>query len=103
MDPGLDLKGKTVIVTGATGGIGKEIARGLAQRGATVILAARDRETGPAAANEIATDTGNASVIAEQVDVADVRSIRAFAQRIELDRLDILVNNAGAWFTERRT
>lgn len=52
-----NLSGKIAVVTGASGGIGKEIARGLARQGATVILAVRDLERGDAVARELHAET----------------------------------------------
>jgi NAD(P)-dependent dehydrogenase (short-subunit alcohol dehydrogenase family) len=100
-----NLAGKTAVVTGATGGIGKEIARGLAKLGATVIIGARNAERGEAARAEIARDAGHENVHVLAVDVAEARSMRAFAAELErrFPRLDILVNNAGVWLTDRRT
>ncbi len=99
----IDMTGKLALVTGATGGIGKEIARGLAELGATVVVGARDPGRGASTVREIATTTGNNAVSAMTLDVASQSSIRAFvaAFRQRYDRLDVLVNNAGAWFTER--
>jgi NAD(P)-dependent dehydrogenase (short-subunit alcohol dehydrogenase family) len=91
------VKGKIVVVTGATGGIGKEIARGLARLGATVVVAARSEERGQAAVNEIGGD-----VHALRLDVASPRSVEAFARALPFEKVDVLVNNAGAWFTDRR-
>jgi NAD(P)-dependent dehydrogenase (short-subunit alcohol dehydrogenase family) len=91
------------VVTGATGGIGKEIARGLARLGTHVIVAARTPERGEAAAADISAGSpGQVTVM--PLDVAERASIRAFAAdlRARFDQLDILVNNAGAWFTDRR-
>jgi NAD(P)-dependent dehydrogenase (short-subunit alcohol dehydrogenase family) len=98
-----NMSGKVAVVTGATGGIGKEIARGLARLGATVVIGARNAERGNAAWDEITRDTGNASVFVLPLDVASLASIRAFAAAFaeKFDRLDVLVNNAGAWFTDR--
>jgi NAD(P)-dependent dehydrogenase (short-subunit alcohol dehydrogenase family) len=98
------MNGKVAVVTGATGGIGKEIARGLVRLGAHVVIGARDLRRGQAARAEIAAEqvAGQASVFV--LDVADRSSVRAFAAAIndQYGRLDVLVNNAGAWFTDRR-
>jgi NAD(P)-dependent dehydrogenase (short-subunit alcohol dehydrogenase family) len=53
------LKGKTALVTGGTSGVGKAIARGLAQRGANVIIVGRDSEKGIRAERETRTASGN--------------------------------------------
>jgi len=86
--------GKIALVTGANKGIGKEIARGLAQLGFTVLLAARDAERGLTAAAELAAD---GHVAFQQLDVTDPASIDAAVKNIEQrhGRLDVLVNNAG--------
>jgi NAD(P)-dependent dehydrogenase (short-subunit alcohol dehydrogenase family) len=90
----MDTATKVALVTGANKGIGKEIARGLARQGMTVLLGARDSERGQAAAAELAED-GNVTFL--QLDVTDVNSVSAAAREIEtrFGRLDILVNNAG--------
>jgi len=97
----VDLSGKTAIVTGATSGIGKEIARGLARLGADVVIGSRDAARGEAARAELAKD---GKVWALPLDVSSAASVRAFvlAFGARSGRLDILVNNAGAWFTDRR-
>ena len=91
------------LVTGATGGIGKEIARGLVGAGTHVIVGARTPSRGEATAEELSAGApGKVTVM--PLDVAEQSSIRAFAADLaaRFDRLDILVNNAGAWFTDRR-
>ncbi|KAK1791274.1 hypothetical protein P4O66_013286, partial [Electrophorus voltai] len=91
------LDGKTVLITGANTGIGKETALDLASRGARVILACRDVAKGEESAAEICTQVGGAQVEVRELDLADTCSIRAFAQRFlrEVNHLDILINNAG--------
>src|SRR5678815_3646081 len=95
----LDMQGKTAIVTGATGGIGKEIARGLAKLGATVIIGARNPSKGEQVVSELKKD-GGPNVSAMVVDVSSVASVKQFAEDFQKkhDALHILVNNAGAWF-----
>lgn len=100
-----DLSGKVCIVTGSNTGIGKETARGLAEQGATVVLACRDVVKGEAARADIAASTGRGDLRVMALDLADTASIRAFvaAFRAAYDRLDVLVNNAGVWTTDRKT
>ena len=74
-----DMNGRVAVVTGAAGGIGKEIAAGLARMGATVIIGARSRGRGEAAREEVVRATGNENVLVMPVDVSDMRSIEAFA------------------------
>ena len=84
-----DMSGRTVVVTGASSGIGAATARELARVGANVVLAVRDTAKGERVA---ATMTGNTEVRA--LDLEDLSSVRKFAERWTGD-LDILVNNAG--------
>jgi len=100
----VDMKGKVAVVTGATAGIGKEIARGLARMGATLVIGARSPERAKAAVDDIRETTGNSSITVLDLDVAEAGSIRAFAKAFseKFDKLDVLVNNAGAWFTDKR-
>src|SRR5207302_1323270 len=91
-----NLSGKTAIVTGATGGIGKEIARGLAKLGATVIVGARNPSKGEEVARELKKDAPKPeNVKAMVVDVSSVASIKQFAEDFQKnhDSLNILVNN----------
>ena len=89
------------MVTGATAGIGREVARGLVGLGAHVVINARDPERGEAARADLGPD----AVTVLPMDVADQHSVRAFAAAVRSRHaaVDILVNNAGAWFTDRRT
>lgn len=100
-----NLSGKTCLVTGATAGIGKEIARGLVRCGARVVLTARSPERGERAREELARTTSGAEVEVLAMDLSDQRSIREAAARFrgENERLHVLVNNAGVWATTRRT
>lgn len=99
----VDMSGKITIVTGSTGGIGKEIARGLARMGATLVLAARNRDKAAATQKELVAETGNQDVSVMILDVSSPASIRTFVDSFakKHDRLHVLVNNAGVWFTDR--
>jgi 2-deoxy-D-gluconate 3-dehydrogenase len=90
-----DLKGKVAIVTGGNGGIGLGMARGLADAGARVVIAARDGAKSRAAVKDLADRGGEALAI--ETDVADERSVARLVDgtRERWGRLDILVNNAG--------
>lgn len=93
----LGLRGRTVLVTGASLGIGRAVAAELAGEGADVVMNARGEERLRAAATEIAAATGR-RVIAAPGDMGvpgDIARVVDTAQR-ELGRIDILVNNAGA-------
>ncbi|KAJ8264229.1 hypothetical protein GJAV_G00146740 [Gymnothorax javanicus] len=101
------INGKTVVITGANTGIGKETARELAKRGGRIIMGCRDMTKCEAAAKEIRGQTLNSHVYARHIDLASIKSIREFADRInqEEERVDILINNAGVmrcpdWKTE---
>jgi len=87
-------RGRQAIVTG-TGGLGFQTALELARAGASVILAGRDAEKGAASVAMIRTLTSGASVRFEPLDLAGLGSIKAFGERMQLERLDLLVNNAG--------
>ncbi|KAJ7386468.1 hypothetical protein OS493_008600 [Desmophyllum pertusum] len=91
------LKGKTVVITGANTGIGKETAVDLATRGARVVIGCRNLEKGKAALKEIQGRSGSTNVFLEELDLASLDSVRKFADNIRNSepRLDILVNNAG--------
>lgn len=100
-DTQLSYSGKTVLVTGSTDGLGRELARALAADGAHVILHGRNAERGQALVDEITkSGTGSARFIA--ADFASLPGVRAFADSIARDypKLDLLVNNAGIAFFE---
>ncbi|XP_029313092.1 retinol dehydrogenase 13-like isoform X2 [Cottoperca gobio] len=101
------LDGKTVLITGANCGIGKETALDMAQRGARVILACRDMTRARIAADEIRQESGNGNVVVKKLDLASLQSVRDLAKDVQdnEERLDILINNAGImlcpkWNTE---
>lgn len=98
-----DLVDRRIIVTGATSGIGKEIARNLAYFGADVIIASRNRERGSAVLQELVDDSGNDRLTMMQVDVADQKSIATFVRNVTAGGKPVhgLVNNAGTFCATR--
>lgn len=78
-------------------GIGRETALDLANRGAHVIIASRNKELSQKVAKDIIKKTNNSKVDVEELSLDNFQSIRDFAQRIKerFSHLDILVNNAG--------
>ncbi|XP_072307203.1 retinol dehydrogenase 12-like [Eucyclogobius newberryi] len=91
------LDGRTVLITGANTGIGKETAIDLAKRGARIIMACRDTEKGQAALKEVMENSANENVACMKLDLSDTKSIREFADNINKgeEKLNVLINNAG--------
>jgi len=97
------MSNKTAVVTGATSGIGREVASQLATQGATLVLLARDVAKGEAVAAEIVQQTGGERPLVFECDQSRTDSVLACgaAVRAKVDHIDVLVNNAGALFTSR--
>ena len=96
-----DQRGRRMVVTGANSGIGLAAARELARAGARVTLACRDAARGQAAVAAIRAEVPGADVELGAVDLADLASVRAFAQT-QQEPLDVLINNAGVMATPPR-
>lgn len=103
----VNLDGKTIIITGANTGIGKETALDLAKRGGRIILACRDEKKANQARKDIILQSGNTDVHYRHLDLASLKSVRRFAQHIneEEEKVHVLINNAGVmrcpfWKTE---
>lgn len=99
---GLDLTGRTVVVTGASSGIGIETARVLAARGAHVDMAVRDVAAGEAVAVDITTAHPGARVEVRHLDLADLGGVDAFV-RAWSGPLHVLIANAGVMALPERT
>ncbi|SCX30799.1 SDR family NAD(P)-dependent oxidoreductase [Mycolicibacterium fluoranthenivorans] len=102
LDPGA-LDGATVLVTGANSGIGKAIAAGAAELGATVLMTVRDRARGEAARDDIRAGLPGAKLVVQRCDVSDLAAVRAFAAELTASRprLDAVIHNAGVMPPER--
>src|SRR4051812_26905115 len=98
------LDGKVCVVTGATTGIGREIARNLAREGATVVLPCRTPARGEASRADILRDVPAAKIEVAAADFGSQASIRAFAASALAahPRVDVLVNNAAVWSNTRQ-
>ena len=94
---GVDLSGRTVLVTGATTGIGKETARALAAAGASVTITARNPEKGAVAVDDLRAAVPGADVTYAVLELGSLASVRDCADRFAAthDRLDLLIANAG--------
>src|SRR5260221_14708652 len=99
------MQGKVCLLTGATAGIGKATALGLAQMGATVVMVSRDRARGEAAQAEIKTKSGNDAVDLLLADLSAQQSIRQLVENFQqrYTELHVLINNAGLFVLRRRT
>lgn len=98
------LAGRTVLVTGASSGLGLVAAEQFARCGATVVLLGRDTAKTTKVRDAIARRTGNPSLSVVTADMGDLAAVRAAAAEIveRVPRLDVLVHNAGALTAERR-
>ena len=96
------MAGKTVLVTGASGGIGKATALGLAALGARVAITGRDRDRAEDAAREIRT-VGDGQVDVFIADLSSQAEVRRLAEEVLecLPRIDVLVNNVGGYWNSR--
>ena len=99
-----EMKGKRVVVTGASRGIGRETALALGRMGADLSLVVRDAGRGRAVADEVRALGANGDVDVFVADLSSMADIRRVAAEFlaKHDRLDVLVNNAGALFMERQ-
>jgi NAD(P)-dependent dehydrogenase (short-subunit alcohol dehydrogenase family) len=92
----MDPNGKIVLVTGSTDGVGRLVARRLADQGARVLIHGRDRHRGKQVVDQIQA-AGHGSAIFLPADLSSLAEVRRLADvvRQECDRLNVLINNAG--------
>lgn len=100
--PYFDLTGKVAIITGGATGIGRGLAEGLADAGATIVLCARRKEVIEQACKEI-KDRAGVNTLAAPLDITKTDQIKAVTDSVmkEFGRIDILVNNAGVGGSEK--
>ncbi len=99
-----DLSGKTVLLTGASSGIGFEASMTLARRGARVLMVARDRARGEAALADLQSRSGSRNASLQLCDFGSQKDIRALADEVRgrVSKLDVLINNAGSVSPKRQ-
>ena len=98
-----DMSGKVILITGATRGIGRMAAHGIAPTGATIVVVGRDQARVDTLISELQPIAGCGPLHGEVCDLTDQADVRALVDRFKtrFDRLDVLVNNAGAIFTKK--
>jgi NAD(P)-dependent dehydrogenase (short-subunit alcohol dehydrogenase family) len=99
---GVNLKGKRILITGVSAGLGVETARSLAAHGAKVVGAARDLNKAEAATEEVRKDAAaHGSFELVELDLANLKSVRACADRLlaKGEALDVVIANAGVMAT----
>ena len=99
------LKGKTVLVTGASSGIGRATAIGLAAEGARLVLVGRTPERCEETLAEIRRRTGREDATMLRADLSSLKEVRRLAEEVlaRTDRLHVLLNNAGVTLPRRET
>ncbi len=99
----VSMHGRTVVVTGATSGLGRAAAERLASMGARVVMVGRDRAKTEAVCKEIAADTGNKGVVFKLADMSSMKQVQTLAEDLlqSAGPIHVLINNAGALFNER--
>ncbi len=98
------MQGKTVVITGATSGIGEVAARSLAQQGARIVLIARDRERGEQTLKRLESVAPGRNHVVHYANLSRLAEMKRVAEVIASSepRIDVLINNAGALFTTRQ-
>jgi NAD(P)-dependent dehydrogenase (short-subunit alcohol dehydrogenase family) len=98
------MENKTILITGASDGIGKETAKALARQGHRIILHGRNKQKTETALEEIKRETGNQNIDMYVADFLSLAEVKKFADTIKqkYQHLDVLINNAGAQFGDKR-
>ena len=98
------MNGKTVLITGASAGVGLQSAIGLAKLGAEVVMVGRDEGRTAQAAALVKSQTGNPAISYLLADLSSLKDVRKLAQEFKdkYKKLDVLLNNAGAIFLTRK-
>jgi retinol dehydrogenase 14 len=97
------MKGKVILITGSTDGIGKQTALDLAEKGASIIVHGPDPERTKSAASEIKEATGSNNIDFLVADFSSLEAVRKLSDQLheKYDRIDVLINNAGVYMSRR--
>jgi NAD(P)-dependent dehydrogenase (short-subunit alcohol dehydrogenase family) len=100
-----DQTGRVAVITGANTGLGYETALALAAHGAHVVLAVRDLDKGKDAISRIVSQSPQADVALQELDLTSLESVRAASRQLrgDHDRIDLLINNAGVMYPPKST
>jgi len=100
----MDMNGKTILITGASAGIGLQTALELAKQGAEVVMVGRDEGRTAQAVELVKSQTGNQAISYLLADLSSQKDVRKLAQdfKNKYNKLDVLLNNAGAIFLSRK-
>ena len=96
------MDGKVCLVTGANGGIGREVCFELARQGAKIVMSARNRQQAEQVRSEIISKTGNPNIYLITADLSSFQDVVALSEgfRNKFGQLDVLINNAGIFLSE---
>jgi NAD(P)-dependent dehydrogenase (short-subunit alcohol dehydrogenase family) len=97
------MKGKLILITGGSGGVGRAAALGLARMGARIVLLSRDRQRAEQTRQELVASSGNEGIELLQADLSEWASIRRAVEQFKerYDSLDVLMNCAGVLYLRR--
>lgn len=96
------IKDKTIAITGATGGLGREICKHLAYLGADLIFVDRNREKSEKFGNELTAEFPNISITYITADMEDIESVKEASEKLNNSNIDIFIANAGAYRIPRK-
>ena len=97
------LIGKTVAITGTTGGIGRELCQYLAQLGASLILLDRNKQRSESFKNELLNSFPESNVECLTIDLEDFETVKSACERLKTKNIDLFIHNAGAYSIPRCT
>lgn len=98
------MKDKTIVITGATSGIGRVAAQSLAELGAKVVMVGRDQSRCEETVSQIQQTTENPEVEYQLAEFSSLKEVHQLSERLQetYDRIDVLINNAGAYYLRRK-